>query len=371
MQLKKPNRYSPTLKIITHIFCIIIGLTFIASGFSKAVDPWGTAIKFEEYFSVYGFDFLQPLSRILAVWLCGAELMMGCMILFRVRLRLISIFALISMSIFTLVTILSVSLLPIEDCGCFGEALYLTPWQTLIKNLILLPMIITIWWRYRPDKIFVYKPREVVLATLFCVVTMGFSAYNFLHLPLIDFLPYKVGVDMLSEIDANHVDVEYSVVLVYRNIASGELKEFSVEDTEWQNEDLWEWVETRTEQPKRPFTGSVSDFVLTSTAGEDVTRETLATPGELNIVAVTDLEKVRPRCQKRLENYITEANEDGDHTIIITSQTLASPSHSIAGSEVECYNIDATTLKSFMRAKVGVVELHDGVITKKRSCIDL
>lgn len=369
--MNQPNRYSPTLKRITHIFCIIIGLTFIASGLSKAVDPWGTAIKFDEYFSVYNLDFLLPLSRILAVWLCGAELMMGCMILFRVRLRLISIFALVSMTIFTIVTILSVTLYPVEDCGCFGEALYLTPWQTLIKNLILLPMIITIWWRYRPDKILVYKPREVILATLFCTLAMGFSAYNYLHLPMVDFLPYKVGVDLLAEVEATTHSAEYSVVLVYRNIATGELQEFSMDDTEWHNGDLWEWVETRTEQPQQRITESASDFMLLSLSGEDLTWELLSTPGRLNMLAVTSVEAIRPRCLERMESYIYEANERGDHTIVITSQKITEPYVDIAGESLKCYNIDATTLKSVMRARVGVVELSDGVITSKRSCVDI
>ncbi|MFI3286400.1 MAG: DoxX protein [Rikenellaceae bacterium] len=369
--MKKPNRYSPVLKRISHIFCVIIGLTFIISGFTKAVDPWGTAIKFEEYFNVYGFDFLQPLSRVLAVWLCGAELMMGCMILFRVRLRLISIFALVSMTIFTIVTILSATLIPVDDCGCFGDALYLTPWQTVIKNLILLPMIITIWWRYRPDKILVYKPREVILATIFCIVAMGFSAYNYFYLPVIDFLPYKVGVDLLSEVESTTSDLDYSVVLVYRNITSGELREFGVEDTQWHDDTVWEWVETRTDVVERTNRSYASDFALSRYSGEVSTVELLSTPGGLNILGVADFDKLRPKCQRRLEKYIDAARRAGEQTIVVTPQRITSPYVHIGQQEVEVYNIDATTLNSMLRTSSGVVELRDGVITSKRSCIDL
>ncbi len=369
--MKSPNRYNPLLKHISHIFCVIVGLTFITSGFTKAVDPWGTAIKFEEYFNVYGFDFMQPLSRILAVWLCGAEMMMGLMIIFRVRLRLISIFALASMTIFTTITILSATLLPVDDCGCFGDALYLTPWQTVAKNLIILPMIITIWWRYRPDKILVYKPREVVLATLFCIITMGFSAYNYLHLPLIDLLPYKVGVNLLSEVEATTADMEYNVVLVYRNIVSGELCEFSIDDTQWHDDTQWEWVETRTDIADMSNRSQASDFVLTSYDGQSATVALLSSSGGVNILGITDESKLTQRCRERIEDYIERSESSGVRVVVMTPQILNSPYISIGDHQVEVYNVDPTTLKSILRTPNGVVELEDGVIQSKRSCIDL
>ena len=96
------------------------------------IDPWGTALKVNEYLSIYGLDYLQPGAMVFSIWLCGAELMMGCMLLFKVRIRLISIFAVLSMVFFTLLTLLSATLIPVEDCGCFGEALKLTPWETFV-----------------------------------------------------------------------------------------------------------------------------------------------------------------------------------------------------------------------------------------------
>ncbi len=97
-------------------------MCFIVSGFVKVVDPWGTAIKINEYLSIYSLEWLQPASMVFSIWLCGAELMMGCMLLFKVRIRLISIFAVVSMFFFTVLTFLSATVIPVEDCGCFGEA---------------------------------------------------------------------------------------------------------------------------------------------------------------------------------------------------------------------------------------------------------
>ena len=95
------------LKIASHVCRTLVGLTFIFSGFVKAVDPWGTALRVNEYLSIYGIEQFLPYSMIFSVWLCGAELMMGLMLMCRVRTRLISIFALVSMTFFTVLTFLS------------------------------------------------------------------------------------------------------------------------------------------------------------------------------------------------------------------------------------------------------------------------
>ena len=155
------------LRIFSDICRIILAATFIVSGFTKVIDPWGTAIKINEYLSIYGFEYLEPGSMAFSIWLCGAEFMMGCMLLFKVRIRLISIFALASMCFFTLLTLLSATWIPVEDCGCFGEALKLTPWQTFFKNLVLLPMAWVVWYRYRPDRVFAFRPLEIVLTLFF------------------------------------------------------------------------------------------------------------------------------------------------------------------------------------------------------------
>ena len=120
-------RKSRAFKLLANVCRLILACTFIVSGFTKVIDPWGTAMKVNEYLSIYGMESLQGASMAFSIWLCGAEMMMGCMLLFKVRIRLISIFAVLSMLFFTALTLLSATVIPIEDCGCFGEALKLTP----------------------------------------------------------------------------------------------------------------------------------------------------------------------------------------------------------------------------------------------------
>ena len=171
------------MKIASHVCRTLVGLIFVFSGFVKAVDPWGTALKVNEYLSIYGMEQLSGVSMVFSIWLCGAELMMGLMLLFKVRTRLVSIFALASMIFFTVLTFLSATWIPVEDCGCFGDALKLTPWETFAKNLVILPMVFVVWYRYRGRPVFEFKRLEILLTVLFCVIAMGIGTYCYFTLP--------------------------------------------------------------------------------------------------------------------------------------------------------------------------------------------
>ena len=229
-------------KWLSHACRIVLGVTFIFSGFVKTVDPWGTAIKIQEYLSIYGLESLSGLRFGFSIWLCGAELMMGLMLLFKVRIRLISIFALASMIFFTVLTFLSATWLPVEDCGCFGDAVKLTPWETFAKNLVLLPLSVVVWWRYRRDRIFAFSKAEEGCTVLFFSLAMGLGIYCYAHLPLIDFRPFKVGENIYEAMNAYSADPgpqAGKTVLIYRDRQTGRLHEFSLDDTEWQDAGRW------------------------------------------------------------------------------------------------------------------------------------
>ena len=362
---------------MAHACRILMAVTFIFSGFVKVVDPWGTAIKIQEYLSIYGLESLSGLRFVFSIWLCGAELMMGLMLLFKVRIRLISIFALASMIFFTLLTFLSATWLPVEDCGCFGDAVKLTPWQTFFKNLVLLPISVVVWWRYRHDRILAFSKAEVACTVLFFALAMGLGFYCYLHLPLLDFLPFRKGVNIYAEMNAytsSEQDEELvHTVLVYRDKKTGKEREFSLDDTEWQDASRWEWVDTRVEEVGKPKVDpTLSEFSLRDEEG-DATAWLLTRPGRVYMLCVNEFDRLDAACETRMRMIVERAAQEGAMAVCLTPERLYGlTQRSFAGSEpVRCYNIDATTLKTMLRAFNGLVVLDDGVISDKRNCRDI
>lgn len=361
-----------TMKIAAHVCRAVLAATFICSGFVKSVDPWGTALRVNEYLSIYGLDALERWSMEFSIWLCGAELMMGLMLLFKVRIRLVSIFTLASMTLFTVITFLSATWLPVEDCGCFGDALKLTPWQTFAKNLVLLPMAYVVWRRYRPDKIFAFRTTELLLMALFFSLSMGIGIYSCRHLPLVDFLPYKIGVNLDETMRAAVVqDAAPETVLVYRNLKTGRTREFRLDDKEWQDESTWEWVDTRTTHAQPAIHPTVAEFSIRDVEG-DATTEILRREGRVYMLCATRLDGVGRRCSLRFEAAIRRAAEQGASVVLLTADPLREVTYRGFGSQqVRCYNVDAATLKTMLRAKNGVVVLDSGTIVDKRNCRDM
>ena len=362
---------------LSHVCRLILGAVFIFSGFVKSVDPWGTALKVNEYLSIYGMEWFQPASMVFSIWLCGAELMMGLMLTFKVRIRLISIFAVLSMIFFTVLTFLSATWLPVEDCGCFGDALKLSPWGTFFKNLALLPLAVVVWYRYRPDKVLAFTKLEVFLTCLFFTIGMGVGTYCYYHLPLIDFLPYRVGVNIYDEMQKSvHESEEGEVVLVCRNLQTGKLREFDLEDREWQDSQKWEWVDTRvgSDENDSPVVIKplVSEFSLRDAYG-DATALVVNANGRVYMICVTRFDRIGSKCEEHLRSIVERAEAEVAWVVCLTPEYLPEITyHSFGGSTpVKCYNIDATVLKTMLRAETGLVVLDDGTITQKLNCRDI
>lgn len=369
-----PLRNRRSFRLFTHFCRVLVALTFVFSGAVKSIDPWGTALSVNNYLVSYGLEAFKPIAMIFSIWLCGAELMMGCMLLFKVRIRMCSTFATASMIIFTIITFLGATFIPVEDCGCFGDVIKLTPWQSFIKNLILLPLILVVWWRYRPDRMFAFSRLEFAMAVFFCVFSMGVGTYCYMHLPPVDLLPYKEGTNIAQAMDeARNRQQDSEVVLIYRNRRTGKLKEFSIDDKAWHNENRWEWVDTRvSEDVTDKVEPMILEFYIADDRGE-VTDSLLSIKGNLYMLCVTNRAKVSARCEERLRSVVEQAAAESAAVICLTPEPVTRPTfHSFAGSEqVRCYNIDSKTMKTMLRANTGLVVLTDGIITRKANCRDI
>lgn len=341
----------------------LLGGVFIFSGLVKCVDPVGTSVFVDKYLATYSLEALLPLSLGIAVALAVVEVAMGILLVIGVLRRYVSLAATIFLSLFTVITLLSATVLPIGDCGCFGDAVKLTPWQTFFKNIVLLPMAVVVW---RTSESETPKWRRVAIIA---IVTLAFpialNLYSLRYLPLVDFMPYKVGVDLRHAVQAERDGEEVRSILIFENSATGEVVEFAAEDTScWLNPDL-EYVDARTESTSTKA-GKFADFRIYNCDNEDVTLEALNRPGRVAWLCVNDsdlLTGLRLQYAERLlEAYPPQA------VVVVTGTNTAYVSVLLKS---DVYTMDAMTLRSMMRADVGVVVINDGVIEFKADIRDI
>lgn len=344
---------------------LVVGCAFIFSGFVKCVDPWGTAFKIQEYILALGVEWLDRFSLFFSVLLSGGEMFLGLMLLFGLWKSITSVVIVVFMVVMTLVTLWLAIMNPIDDCGCFGEAVKLTNWETFYKNLLLLTLSLSIWqnWREKPKRIYGSKLRIFLIV----VVSVLFPIISLLYLPIIDFLPYKVGVNLLEEFETE--DGEVSTVLVYRDKKNGELKEFSLEDTEWYDDTRWEYVDTKVEMDGADE--AINEFALFD-ADTDVTEDVLSGKKILLITLWDASEPISYKCAENLRIMAEKKKREGFEIYCATpSPQKIFSTTTIAPLIIKPLGIDDKVLRSCIRSEVGAMEIENGSITSKKSCYNI
>ena len=193
------------LKVLVNFSRVLLGLTFLFSGVVKAIDPVGTQIKLSDYLYAFGMGdvMLDSTLLILACLLAGFEILIGSYLLVGVFNRGTSLLALVMMVVFTPFTLYLAIKNPVRDCGCFGDALVLTNWQTFYKNLFLLVLAVLVFIKRNLIVPFVAEKRYWVITLIVSMVAIRFMTANINGLPVLDFRPYKVGTDLRKEILEN------------------------------------------------------------------------------------------------------------------------------------------------------------------------
>lgn len=353
---------------------IVLAVVFIFSGFIKTIDPWGTAIKFQEYFEVFGMEWLSGWSVGLAIWMCAAELMMGCMLMFKVRLRLISIFALLTMTGFTILTFVIAVWNPLDGCGCLGEAIKLDNWHSFFKNLVLWPMSILLWYTNRGKKILNFSRREIVLTLVFATLAGSLGVYSWRQLPLIDMYPYKVGVNLRTDVLCSRC-ADRNMTLVFNDRETGEQREFAVADTTWYDEGRWEYVRTVDPYEAAPASITNYDFALWRD-GLNRADDVVYRDGDIHMIIIRGVgEKLPSGCEKKLIPYVEKLHGEGAYVIclggVVNNENYPPADIEIGGVTLPCYGVDRGLLQLMLRADVGEVVVRDGVIASKKSCWNL
>jgi uncharacterized membrane protein YphA (DoxX/SURF4 family) len=355
------------MKIVRTVFRILVGIVFVFSGFVKGVDPMGTIFRMQDYFAAFGTTWANPLAPSLTIFLCTLEFMIGVSLLFNLRIKWTAWALLPVMTYFTVLTLFDALFNLVPDCGCFGDAVKLTNLQTFLKNLVLMAFVIPIFmWR----KKYRLPVPPALQWLLLLVVAAGFSwmnVYAYRHLPIIDFMEWKVGntINRTSDKPAQFF-------VTYKNRKTGEAKEYLAPNYPW-NDSVWmsEWVFVS--QRAADETGSGLSLRIEDPSGNDVTREVLNIPDYQFILVSWDIEKANPRAIVKLYNIYLYASEDGYSFTALTS-SLREEVDKVENrlrTPIPFFTADDVVLKTMVRSNPGLILLNRGVVVAKWAYRDI
>lgn len=357
-------------------FCrIFVGVLFIFSGLIKANDPLGFGYKLQEYFEVFHLDFLNPLGTGIAMLLCILEIVLGALLLLGFWGRRVTAGLLAVIIFFTFLTFVSAAFKVVTSCGCFGDAIPLTPWQSFGKDVILLVMIVCLF-RNR-DRIEPLRAglaaQKAILAAVF-VFSLFFCLYTYYTLPVIDFLPYKVGLSIPEQmkIPEGMKGDEFQIMYELEHKLTKEKKTMS--DKEYLKTEIWKdenWQiigDPVSKLIKKGYEPKIKDLFINDASGTDYTKEIIENPYYNLIVVAYDLGSTNETAISRLNALALNAAEQFNiRTVLLTSNSAQDADAFSKKMKLfmEVFYADAVPLKSMVRANPGVLLLKNGVVVDK------
>jgi len=380
------TNFNPSQKKSTNFIDILLGFSrifvgalFIFSGFIKANDPTGFGYKLQEYFHVFHTDFLNDYSTWIAIIICGFEIAMGVFLLLGIYRKTVAWGLLLLIIFFTFLTFYSAFFEVVSSCGCFGDAIPLTPWESFGKDLVLLVFILIIFkYRNRIKPLITSSGKRSFAAFLTLVVSFGIGIYTLFFLPFIDFLPYKVGNDIpkLMVLPEGEESDVFEYIYEIKNKSTGETKK--VTDKEYMagiwEDDNWEVIgEPASRLVKKGYQIPIPDLLISNAEGDDVTHEIIENPYYNFIVVSTYIDKLSTAdviALDRINSTIRDLSSDYNlRAVLLTasSSDTAQKLNTEMDLMLETFYADAVPLKSMVRSNPGVLLLQNGVVIKKWS----
>lgn len=395
--------------IIAAIARTILGVVFVFSGVVKAIDPLGTVYKIEDYLKAFGgiFTDLLPLAEVAAWGLIILELLLGVCMLLNIRTQWTSWISLLFYLVMTPLTLYIALTNPVSDCGCFGDAVVLTNWQTFSKNVVLITMAI-ILVALRKSVFPLWSTwMEALLSVLTIVATIGFMLWTSNHLPIMDFRPYKIGnhIPTLMEYPEDAEPDQYDITFVYAK--DGVEQTFTL-DNYPKGDSTWTFVRQESKLIKKGYEPPIHDLEIMNADYEDITWDILDSEEPITLVVMYDLAKADKKQIAKVEsmaaNYIISSPDDfvepiyEDYFDFSQDSLLAESPDSfmdevsdevvaplpnfyiLTGSgtdEIINFSLeyptlsdcictcDPVTLKTIVRANPGVIVLQNGIVMDK------
>lgn len=353
------------MKYLVWVSRIIVGVLFIISGLIKLNDPMGFSFKLEEYFSpgVLDLPFLTPLALAISIFVVIVEVILGVLLLIGFKPKFTVWSLLLMIVFFTFLTFYSAYFNKVTDCGCFGDAIKLTPWESFTKDVILLVFILILFFgRKYITPLFSPKTNWIVggVALLACVL---FANHVLAHLPSVDFRPYKIGANIQEGMsvpeDAPKPIYEYA----WRFKVDGE-EQIYVTEGDYPTVD-GEFVDVETTQIQAGYEPPIHDFTIEQ-EGQDYAAELLE-EDKLVMVIAYDMAKSDLEAFEEVAEVTAKAKQKGYKVIGMSasSNDMANKIIDTYGLDFEFYFTDETTLKTIVRSNPAILVLSKGTIRQK------
>ena len=335
-------------------FCaVVIGLVFLASGLLKLLDPVGTGLIVSEYFKFFHLGFLQGTAKALGMVLSLVEAITGAALISGVFRKTTAVVTSVLVVFFTIVTVILWIANPDMDCGCFGEAVHLSHWQTLLKNIILLALAAV---AFIPFQNFGVPKKGKYVAFFLAVPSLIFALWhNARHLPMIDFTEFAPGTELFASLDNDYQEMDGKTpTFIYER--DGQRGSFSLDNLP---DSTWTFVAVDT-LTRSGMYKSASKPVLSFRDAAGTYQDELAVLGKVMAFSVYDPAKAD---WDRIRSQAAEARSCGATPLILTVPGENAPQ--------DAYFADYKPLITLNRANGGATYFNEGELISKWSPRDV
>ncbi|MDD2246927.1 MAG: DoxX family membrane protein [Proteiniphilum sp.] len=366
---------SKTVNIFVELSRIVVGATFVLSGFVKAVDPMGFTYKIQDYLIELNLTEVFSLALPVALLIIVSEFSLGVLLLLGVYSKWTTRFTGLFMLFFTPLTLWIAVTNPVEDCGCFGDAFIISNWNTFYKNIVLLAGTVLLIAKWKLINT-LFSLKTAPLAVLFTALfVLFFALYNIYRLPVFDFRPYRIGANIPEQmyVDPEKADIYETIFLYSKN---GVQQEFTEENYPW-NDSTWTYVDMKTHLVKEGEKPKIEDFSVDAlyydessgswNIGSDITDIILSEPSYLFLMVASSLEEMNMKHLNRFKKVNTYAIDNGWPFYLITSSgtdVVENWEKSNRSGFQFCHS-DEKVLETMIRSNPGLILLKGGTVINK------
>ena len=354
-------------ELLTMLLRLVVGATFAFSGFVKAIDPWGTIFKVDDYLAAMQIALPDSIVFCGVFALFTIEFLLGvCFILGAYR-RLAPSLAMLMMLVMLPLTLWIAVEDPVSDCGCFGDALVISHWQTFWKNVVLITLAIVLVLLRKSVNPLWRGYMEVIIAFIAASITFAFMEYTYRHLPMVDFRPYKIGnhLPTLMEYPENAEPDQYEFSFVYEK--DGVEETFTLENYP-KGDSTWTFVRQESKLIKKGYEPPIHDFEIINAEGEDLTWTILESEDLVTLIVMYDLAKADKKQMDKIEALYANCQLSNVNCYILTGsgtdEIIAFSMEHPTLSDCIC-TCDPVTLKTIVRANPGAIVLQNGTVIDK------